>query len=135
MMATPIDPAEIAATLRDVGVRAGDLVMVHSRLFSIGLVHGVGVSEIPHVYLRAFREALGERGTLVVPTFTTSFGRYGTPFIYEDSPSEMGIFSETVRRTPGSRGSARVSPCGTPSRAGCTPGAGPGAVRRAPKAP
>jgi len=95
---------DIEQAIRDVGVKAGDLVMVHSRLFSIGLLRDVSeVSDIPQTYLRALQQVLGEAGTVVVPTFTTSFGRHGKPFIYEESPSEMGIFSETVRRAPGSR--------------------------------
>ncbi len=102
-MAWQVEFRDIVEAIRKVGVKSGDLVMIHSRLFSIGLVRDVAVSEIPHVYMRAFQEVLGASGTLVVPTFTTSFGRYGKPFIYEESPSEMGIFSETVRRTAGSR--------------------------------
>lgn len=102
-MSGQVDFAEIVEAIRNVGVQRGDLVMVHSRLFSIGLVAGISdVSAMPAVYLRAFQEVLGDSGTLVVPTFTTSFGRYGKPFVYEESPSEMGVFSETVRRTPGS---------------------------------
>ena len=100
----PVDFAEIMQAIRQAGIKRGDLVMVHSRLFSIGVLRDVSdVSEIPGVYLRAFQEVLGKSGTLVVPTFTTSFGRYGKPFVYEESPSEMGVFSETVRRAPGSR--------------------------------
>ncbi len=102
-MSRQVDFAAIVDALQDVGLQRGDLVMVHSRLFSIGLVAGVSdVSAVPAVYLRAFQEVLGDGGTLVVPTFTTSFGRYGKPFIYEKSPSEMGAFSETVRCAPGS---------------------------------
>lgn len=102
-MASQVEFDELVTALRTVGVKRGDLVNVHSRLFSIGLLRGVeSASGIPAVYLRAFREVLGHEGTIVVPTFTTSFGRFGKPFVYEESPSEMGVFSETVRQTPGS---------------------------------
>lgn len=95
---------DILRALRQVGIRKGDLLLVHSRLFTLGLVEDVqGASEVPAVYLRAFQEMLGDRGTLVVPTYTTSFGRLGKPFVLEESPSEMGLFSEQVRRTQGSR--------------------------------
>lgn len=92
---------EIVKALRESGIQEGDTLFVHSRLFSIGLLGDVpGPSEIPGAYLRAFREVLGESGTIVVPTYTTSFGRHGKPFIFEESPSEMGLFSETVRTSP-----------------------------------
>lgn len=93
--------AQIVRALRATGVRPGELVNVHSRLYSIGVVDGMPTDQIPALYLRAFREVLGASGTLVVPTYTTSFGRYGTPFLLETSPSEMGVFSEHVRRTAG----------------------------------
>jgi len=95
---------DIVEALGAVGVERGEIVLVHSRLFTIGLVREASSpSETPPLYLRAFREVLGDAGTLVVPTYTTSFGRTGTPFVHETSPSEMGAFSECVRTTPGSR--------------------------------
>lgn len=96
--------SQIGEALRRVGIQEGDIVNVHSRLFTIGLLQDAdSVSEIPGVYLKAFQTVLGDRGTLVVPTYTTSFGRIGRPFVFEESPSEMGIFSEYVRKAPGSR--------------------------------
>ncbi|HBQ37458.1 MAG TPA: hypothetical protein DD714_00340 [Candidatus Omnitrophica bacterium] len=92
---------EIVRTLRAAGVRRGDVLNVHSRLFAIGAVRDAAAEEIPALYLRAFREVIGEAGTIVVPTFTTSFGRFGAPFVLETSPSEMGVFSEHVRTSPG----------------------------------
>lgn len=102
-MSLAVEYEEIVEALRAVGLQAGDLVLVHTRLFTVGLIKGAEPLEIPGIYLRAFQEVLGERGTLVVPTFTMSFGRLGKPFMLETSPSEMGVFSECVRRVPGSR--------------------------------
>jgi len=93
---------ELVHAFREVGLEPGDTVNVHSRLFSIGRLLDVAVRDIPATYVNAIREVIGETGTIVVPTYTTSFGRFGTPFILEESPSEMGVFSEQVRRTPGS---------------------------------
>lgn len=92
---------EIVRSLRAAGIKRGDVLNVHSRLFTIGAVRDAATEEIPALYLRAFREVIGESGTIVVPTFTTSFGRFGTPFVLETSPSEMGVFSEHVRTSPG----------------------------------
>lgn len=105
-MSLVIEFNDIVSALREAGVNSGDTLMVHSRLFTVGLIRGVaGVSEIPAIYLQAFQTVIGERGTIVVPTYTTSFGRFGKPFVYEESPSEMGMFSEHVRT---SRGSCRT---------------------------
>lgn len=93
--------SQIVQALKKVGMRQGDIVNIHSRLYSIGLVKEANADEIPAVYLRAIREVIGESGTIVVPTFTTTFARYGKPFILEESPSEMGVLSEHVRRFPG----------------------------------
>lgn len=99
-----VDFNQIVNTLGQAGIEKGDSLIVHSRLFTIGLVHGVtSVSEIPGLYLEAFQTAVGDRGTIVVPTYTTSFGRFGKPFVFEKSPSEMGAFSEYVRKSKGSR--------------------------------
>jgi aminoglycoside 3-N-acetyltransferase len=97
-----VKQGDIVLALRGAGLQKGDIVFVHSRLFTIGLLGDVlGPLEIPGTYVRAFLEVLGESGTLIVPTYTTSFGRYGKPFVFEESPSEMGLFSETVRKSPG----------------------------------
>ncbi len=45
-------------------------------------------------------EVIGPRGTLVVPTYTYSFGR-GEVFDVESTPSAIGDFPEFFRRRPG----------------------------------
>jgi aminoglycoside 3-N-acetyltransferase len=62
----PFRPTDLATDLADLGLRSGDLVMVHASIRSIGWVVGGGVG-----LLLALREVLGESGTVVVPTFTT----------------------------------------------------------------
>lgn len=95
---------KIVQALQEADVRPGDVVNVYSRLFTLGLLDDVSdVAEIPALYLRAIQEVIGPSGTLVVPTYTTSFGRFAKPFILEESPSEMGKLSETIRTAPGSR--------------------------------
>ena len=96
------DFQELTDALRRLGLRSGDVVNVHSRLFTLGSMRGVPVREIPAAVLKGFQEVIGPEGTVVVPTFTTTFGRFGTPFVLEESPSEMGVFSEHVRKQRGS---------------------------------
>lgn len=92
---------EIVDALKRAGLKPGDIVNVHSRLFAIGAVRNVAVGDITAVYLQAFHQVIGDAGTVVVPTYTTDFGRFGRPFVLETSPSEMGVFSEHVRISPG----------------------------------
>jgi len=55
---------EIAGELRALGLRAGDAVLLHSSLSSLGPVEG-GADAV----VAAFLEVLGETGTLAVPAF------------------------------------------------------------------
>ncbi len=98
-----IDFAQIVDALRSAGLSSGDIINVHSRLHAVGRVDDATTAEIPERYLSALREVIGAEGTVVVPTYTTAVGRYGKPFILEDTPSEMGALSEHVRRAAGAR--------------------------------
>ncbi|HYE00504.1 MAG TPA: AAC(3) family N-acetyltransferase [Alphaproteobacteria bacterium] len=90
--------AELEAALRGVGIGPGDDVMVHSSLIDLGRPEG-GVA----MCLEAVRGAIGEAGTLCVPTFTFPFCR-GAPFDRAATPSTaMGAFSEAARRDPAAR--------------------------------
>ncbi len=48
------------------------------------------------VYL-SIREVIGNKGTIVAPTFSYDYARSNTPFIYEESPGEVCNFSEYIR--------------------------------------
>ena len=85
------------------GLRPGDLVYLSTRLFGVGRMIGVrGREEFLESYFDALMGILGPQGTLVVPTFTQQVGRFGVPFVYEETVSQTGIFGEYVRRRPDS---------------------------------
>jgi aminoglycoside N3'-acetyltransferase len=90
---------QVISTLKAVGVKPGDGVMVHSALQFLGQPEG-GLG----MYCAALSEALGigsGTGTLVVPTFNFGFA-HGQPFDQATTPAEeMGVFPEYVRRQPG----------------------------------
>lgn len=89
---------QVAECLRQVGVRAGESVLVHAAIQYLGRPSG-GVG----LYFEAFRTVLGDEGTVVVPTFNFGFAR-GVPFDRANTPSEeMGVFAEYVRCLPGAR--------------------------------
>ncbi len=76
---------EIKNGLRDIGLKRGDIVILHSSLSSIGHVKG-GADTV----INAFLETIGEAGTLVVPVF-----------------DKLGIITETLKQRP----NAIVSDC------------------------
>ncbi len=91
-----------ASALRAVGLERGDVVFVQSALWPIGPVAGATDSAgMLEFYLSGLRDVLGSEGTITVLTSFEDYGRYGTPFIVESSPSRNGAFSEYIRTQPG----------------------------------
>lgn len=77
--------------LLKLGLEKGDWLLVHSSLKSIGYVKGEAATVV-----EAILDVLGPHGLLMVPTFTfTNFTPYFDP---EQTPSQMGIITETVRK-------------------------------------
>lgn len=62
----PFSTADLFAGLREIGVCTGDRLVLHVSLRSLGWVSGG-----PVALLQALLKAVGEAGTLMVPTFTT----------------------------------------------------------------
>jgi aminoglycoside 3-N-acetyltransferase len=114
----------LAQDLRTLGVRSGQVLLVHSSLRSVGMVRG-GAGAV----LGALRDAAGTAGTLVVPTGTSGnsdtsrlyrartagmtaeqISRYKVampPFDPAKTRSEgMGVIAECLRTTPGAVRSA-----------------------------
>ena len=101
----PLRLPDLVRDLISLGVRPGDLLMVHSSLRSIGLVEGG-----PETVVDALLQALGPEGTLVVPTFT--YPTSGDPaFVFDPihTPSQMGAISEAARRRPHARRSIHLA--------------------------
>ncbi len=112
--ATPITKERLVADLRALGLDDGATVMVHTSLRSLGWVIG-GAQTV----LEALREAVGEAGTIVMPSqswqlcdpaFLQEAPEEWWPTIRENlpfydpatSPSQtMGIVAELFRTTPG----------------------------------
>ncbi len=76
-------------SLESMGIKAGDHVMVHSSLSSIGHVEGGAATVV-----EAFLDVLGPTGTLMVPTFTHSGCEYFDPLV---TPSLNGAITEAAR--------------------------------------
>ena len=56
---------QLSADLRELGIREGKSVLIHASLRAVGEIEG-GAETL----VAAFRETLGESGTLLVPSFT-----------------------------------------------------------------
>lgn len=64
----PVTTASLATDLRDLGVEAGDILLVHASLRALGWVCGG-----PQAVVEALRTVVTTDGTLVVPTHTTQY--------------------------------------------------------------
>ncbi|MGH7145516.1 MAG: AAC(3) family N-acetyltransferase [Planctomycetota bacterium] len=85
-----VDQWEIFRDLRDVGVLPGMLLIAHTSLSSIGQVNG-GANTV----LEALLQAVTEKGTLVIPTFTWG---YLSTYDQRTTSCVIGAIPETARR-------------------------------------
>lgn len=88
---------DIVAALQAVGIKHGDTVFVHSDLKSFGkLSPGISREEYLESFIRAFLEAVGEEGTLILPTFSYTLTKKEI-FDPERTPSTVGAMTEFFR--------------------------------------
>lgn len=90
-----VTASAVCDTLRTLGVQAGDTILVHSSLRSLGPVDGGAAAVIA-----GLEQAIGRRGTLVMPTlcqidFENSYRTW-----YMDKPSDVGYLTEFFRKQP-----------------------------------
>lgn len=87
----------LVAGLKQIGIKPGDLLMVHSSLSQFGEVKGG-----PDTVIDALMEAVGFEGILVLPAFTTTVdGDKEPPFDPQSSKADTGNISETFWRRKG----------------------------------
>ncbi len=96
---TRVTREDIVAGLREVGLRRGDMVQVHSSLSAFGYVEG-GAETV----VEALLEVLGPDGTLMVPTFNhmarEAFDNADEIFDIRTTRSVNGAITEAVRLRP-----------------------------------
>jgi aminoglycoside 3-N-acetyltransferase len=91
---------KIVHDIRALGVRPGELLLVHSSLKSIGQVGGGAETAA-----RALVEAISPAGTVLVPTF--NFGQF--PWDSATTPSVVGAITEAFRHLPGAHRSLQCT--------------------------
>jgi len=82
---------DIVSGLRELGVQAGDRVLVHCSMAALGRVEGGADAAID-----ALLEAVGAQGLVVVPTFACP-----APFDRRTSPTPLGAVPERLWQRPG----------------------------------
>ncbi len=85
----------IVAQLRHLGVRAGDVLLVHTSFRAVR-----PVDDGPRGLIAALRDAIGPAGTLVMPSWTGDDDR---PFDPASTPAnrDLGVVADTFWRLPG----------------------------------
>jgi aminoglycoside 3-N-acetyltransferase len=94
-----------AQALKTTGVSSGDLLFIHSNVGLFGIAEGTSDSKSTcELILKAICDVIGPEGTIVVPSFTYSFGstKEAKVFDLNRTPSSLGIFSEFIRNHPNS---------------------------------
>lgn len=88
--------ALLDGSLRQLGIESGDGLLVHSAIQMLGKpTDGI------KTYVDVFKKVIGDKGTLVVPTFTLDYPKVQV-YDRNKTPSKgMGNFSEYVRLSDG----------------------------------
>lgn len=92
-MKRPVSFEQLAVQLHSLGVRPGDLLVVHTAFSDVGPVQGG-----PLGFIEALRRAVGPSGTLMMPSLADHDGL----FCPATTPCrQMGVVADTFWRLPG----------------------------------
>jgi len=97
---------DIEDVLRSVGVRQGDILFVTTGLGMLGIAKGVeSPDELNKLFFDVLKEVVGDTGTILVPTYSYTFGRSYQHELAEYNPtltpSKIGPFPDFFRRQLG----------------------------------
>ena len=88
---------ELLTDLKNMGISLGDKLLVHSSYKSLGEVEG-GAETV----IQALKDAVGEQGTLILPTFTFDYVHRKNPvFDVKNTASCVGYLTEVFRKSDG----------------------------------
>ena len=92
---------ELVKIFNKIGVKYGRTVFVQSELISfMDAARQVTPSVLPELITDSLLEAVGDTGTVVVPTFTTDCARKGVPFDLVHTPCDTGLLANYLRCLP-----------------------------------
>ena len=90
---------DLLDALRELGIRRGDTICVHSQIYSLGKA-GMLRNDYLNMILKVLKEAVGENGTIIMPAFSYSFCDKQI-FDVQESKSTVGILTEFFRNSEG----------------------------------
>ncbi|MEM5581303.1 AAC(3) family N-acetyltransferase [Roseibium sp. AS2] len=102
-MSAPYTAEQLVEAVSRCGIKSGDVIFVHSNVGYSGRMVGVkSLGDLCGRTVRALLEVIGPEGTLVVPTFSYSFGSDKPERRFDPAvtPSSCGALSEYVRKMP-----------------------------------
>ncbi len=89
----------ISSTLKHLGVLPNEIVMIHGDAGAAAQFTNLPLNQRVQELIRQIIEYFSPEGTVIVPTFSYSFTK-NENFDVNNTPSEIGQFSETFRRFP-----------------------------------
>jgi aminoglycoside 3-N-acetyltransferase len=96
---------DVTDSILNLGIKNGDIIFIHSDLSKFGKLSEIKTKlEFNTVFLNACLDAVGSNGTVVIPTFTYSFGdnfNANNIFDINNSPSVLNYFTEVARLSDG----------------------------------
>lgn len=97
---------DVCAALRSSGLARGDIVFFSTSLGMLGIADGIAsADDLNRLFLDAFREVLGDEGTILVPAYSYTFGAStaSRPAVFDpaSTPARIGPFPEYFRQQPG----------------------------------
>ena len=90
-----VTKTDVLNALKIIGIKKGDLLLVHSSLKSFGRIEG-GAETV----IAALKEALANEGTLVMPTLCQKNWQTIYQDWHIDRPSDVGYITEVFRKMP-----------------------------------
>lgn len=94
---TVVNQNDIKKAVKELGIKAGDTVLVHSSFKSLGTVDG-GAEAV----ISGFLDVIGEDGTLVFPTFCQKDFEHAYETWHLDKDSDVGYLTNYFRKREGS---------------------------------
>ena len=97
-----IHAQDFVQVFHDLGIRPGDQVFLHTRMFGFGKLNWrakMSKEQICDSLIDAFKEAVGLEGTVMMTTFTQNVHDTGA-YDVEETPSEGGALTEYFRKLP-----------------------------------
>lgn len=96
---------DFVKALKEAGVKNGDTVFVHSDISVFGRLAALDRDFLLHALTDSIRESVGERGTIIMPTFSYSFCN-NELFDPAKTRSTVGVLTEHFRNEKGARRTA-----------------------------